>query len=230
VLQASHWLLFFLAVKLGSVALAVLTFYSAPVFIAVAAPVFLRERISNVALGALVPGGAGIALVALGGPGGGFSPGAVAAGLGSAATFAALVVLSKHLLRGQVEPLTVAFWDCCVGAVAVSPALLFSARVLPDGAGEWGAVLLLGVVFTGVATLLYATLLRHVTAQAAGVLTFLEPVAAVLLAAWLLDEPLDRSVVVGGLLVLAAGIGVVWLEPEDGPVTEAAPPVGSRQT
>ena len=45
VVQGSHWLLFFLAVKHGSVAMAVLTFYTAPVFIAVAAPALLGERI-----------------------------------------------------------------------------------------------------------------------------------------------------------------------------------------
>ena len=228
VVQGAHWLLFFLAVKHGSVALAVLTFYTAPVFIAVAAPALLGERISNVALGALVPGGIGVALVALSGPDGGFSAWAIAAGLGSAVTYAALVIVSKRLLRGRAAPLTVAFWDCLVGAVAVAPTLLLVDRVLPVDGPDWGAVLALGVVFTGLSTLAYATLLRRVTAQAAGVLTFLEPVAAVLLAAVLVDEPLSGRVIAGGLLVLAAGLAVVVLEPADGPVTEATAAVGSE--
>src|SRR5262245_18067405 len=54
VVQAAHWWLFFETVKRGSVALAVLTFYTAPIFLAVLAPLFLPERLSNVALGALV--------------------------------------------------------------------------------------------------------------------------------------------------------------------------------
>jgi drug/metabolite transporter (DMT)-like permease len=229
VLQAAHWLLFFLTVKLGSVALAVLTFYAAPIVIAVAAPALLRERVSGVALGALVPGGLGIALLALEGREGGFSAGAVVAGLGSAVTYAALVIVSKRLLRGRTAPLTVAFWDCLVGAIVMAPVLVLGHRVLPAGAGEWGAVLVLGVVFTGLSTLAYASLLRHVTAQAAGVLTFLEPVAAVVLAALLLDEPLSAAVVAGGALVLASGLVVVWLEPSEGTVTEAAAAVGSGQ-
>ncbi len=73
-------------------------------------------------------------------------------------------------------------------------------------------------------------LLRHVTAQAAGVLTFLEPVAAVLLAALLVGEPLSTAVVVGGVLVLLAGIAVVLLEPAGRPATEAAAAVGSELT
>lgn len=229
--QGAHWLLFFLAVKLGSVALAVITFYAAPVLIAVAAPFALRERVSRVALGALVPGAVGIALVASAGQAGGrVSFSALAAGLGSALTYALLVVLSKRLLLRAAAPLTVAFWDCLVGAVVVAPVLLLGSRVLPAGAGEWGVVVLLGVVFTGLSTLVYAMLLRHVTAQAAGVLTFLEPVAAVLLAALLVGEPLSTAVVVGGVLVLLAGIAVVLLEPAGRPATEAAAAVGSELT
>jgi drug/metabolite transporter (DMT)-like permease len=68
----------------------------------------------------------------------------------------------------------------------------------------------------------YTWLLRRVTAQAAGLLTFLEPVAAVLLAALLLDEALTWTTAIGGLLVLAAGIAVVVLEPEDAAVDVAA--------
>jgi drug/metabolite transporter (DMT)-like permease len=211
VVQGAHWLLFFEAVKLGSVAIAVLTFYTAPLVLAVLAPAFLVERLSRVALAALVPGAAGLALIAL------------AAGLGSAVTYAVLVILSKRLLVAQVEPLTVAFWDCFVGALAVAPALLLAGRVLPESGREWGAALLLGVVFSGLSTLVYAALLRHVTAQAAGILTFLEPVAAVLLAWALLGEHLGAATVAGGVLVVLAGVIVVVLEPR---ADAAAAPAG----
>lgn len=231
VLQGAHWLLFFEAVKLGSVAVAVLTFYTAPVFVAVLAPAFLPERLSAVALGALVPGAAGTALIALSSPGGERVSGwALAAGLGSAATYAALVVLSKRLLLERTPPLTVAFWDCLVGAAAVAPLLLVAGRILPSDSGEWGAVALLGIVFTGLSTLVFVGLLRHVTAQAAGILTFLEPVAAVVLATLLLDEALGLGTLVGGALVLAAGVTVVALEPADAAFGEAPAGVGSGAT
>ena len=69
-----------------------LTFYTAPIFLAVLAPLFLPEQLSNVALGALVPGGIGIALVALAGEdGNAFGWVALACGIGSALTFAVLL-------------------------------------------------------------------------------------------------------------------------------------------
>jgi drug/metabolite transporter (DMT)-like permease len=230
VVQGAHWLLFFEAAKRGSVALAVLTFYAAPILIAVVAPFVLPEERSPIVLVALVAGAAGIVLVALGGgiDGNAASPIAIACGLGSAATFAALVLLSKRLLVARVHPLTVAFWDCLVGAVAVSPFLLLATRVMPSGHREWGTVLLLGVVFTGLSTLAYASLMRHVTAQTAGLLTFLEPVAGAILAWALLDQPLRTTTIVGAALVLAGGVAVIVAGPDGSGASEAAASVGSE--
>jgi drug/metabolite transporter (DMT)-like permease len=230
VVQGAHWLLFFEAVDHGSVALAVLTFYAAPLMIALVAPIVLPERFSPVILVACGVGAVGILAIALdnGGTEGGRSPLAIAAGLGSAVTYAALVILSKRLLATAVPPVTVAFWDCLVGAAAVSPVLLVAERVVPSGTGEWTVALTLGIVFTGLSTVVYATLLRHVTAQAAGVLTFLEPVSGVALAWLLLDERLGTATLVGGALVLAAGIVVVLLEPAEASVADAPGGVGSR--
>jgi drug/metabolite transporter (DMT)-like permease len=229
VVQGAHWLLFFEAVDHGSVALAVLTFYAAPLVIALVAPLVLPERLSATVLGASLVGAAGIVAIALdaSGEGGAPSAAAVAAGLGSAASYAALVILAKRLLAAATPPLTVAFWDCLVGAVAVAPVLLLAGRVVPRGADEWAAALTLGVVFTGLSTLVYATLLRRVTAQAAGVLTFLEPVAGVLLGWALVDQRPGEATLLGGALVLAAGLVVVLLEPAEARVADAPAGVGS---
>ena len=226
--QGAHWLLFFEAVEHGSVALAVLTFYAAPLVIAVAAPVVLPERPSPVVLGACLVGAAGIGTIALDDRANGGAA-AVAAGLGSAVTYAALVIVSKRLLAADTPPLTVSFWNCLVGTLAVAPALVLAERVLPAGWGEWGAVLALGIVFTGVSTLLYTTLLRRVTAQAAGVLTFLEPVAGVLLGWAILEQRPGAATFAGGALVVGAGLVVVFREPTAARVADAPAAVGSPQ-
>jgi DME family drug/metabolite transporter len=84
-------------------------------------------------------------------------------------------------------------------------------------------VLLVGVVFTALSGFLYITLLRRVTAQAVGVLAYLEPVSAALLAWAILGEPLTAPVLVGGALVVAAGVLVVVAEPGDAATVEAPP-------
>ncbi|MGH2922306.1 MAG: EamA family transporter, partial [Gaiellaceae bacterium] len=63
----AHWFLFFETIKLSSVAFAVLAAYLAPILVALFAPIVLPERRSRVALIALIPAAAGLALVALAG-------------------------------------------------------------------------------------------------------------------------------------------------------------------
>lgn len=217
---AAHWYLFFETIKLASVAVAVLTVYTAPIFLAFLAPLFLPEARSRVALVALVPAAAGLVLIALAGEGGAHArPLGIATGLAAAVTYAVLVIVTKRLTV-RVEPATIAFWSYGIAALTLAPFLLAAERVLPEGR-ELLWVLLLGVLFTGVSGVLYISLLRKVTAQAVGILAFLEPVSAALLAWAILDERLSAAVLAGGALVLAAGVLVVLYEPGDAAAVEA---------
>lgn len=217
---AGHWSLFFLTIKLSSVAVAVVTVYTAPLFIAAVAPFFLPERWSPVALAALVPAGAGIVLIAVAGNDGGHvRPVAIATGLGAGALYAVLVIYGKRL-RLQLNPVTFAFWAYLIAAVVLAPVLAVSAHVVPSSWREAGAILLLGVLFTGVSGVIYVTLLGHVTAQAIGVLAFVEPVSAALLAWAILGQSLGAAVLIGGALVLLAGTIVVLREPADAAAVE----------
>lgn len=218
---AVHWFLFFETIKLSSVAVAVLTVYTAPVFLAWLAPLLLPERRSRVALVALAPAATGIVLIALAGEGGTHArPLAIATGLGAAFTYALLVIGTKSL-TSRLHAITIAFWQDVVAALALLPFLLTAERVLPESAFDLGALLLLGVVFTGVSGYVYISLLKRVTAQAVGILALLEPVAAALLAWAILGESLGAAVVAGGALVLAAGMLVVLAEPGDAAAVEA---------
>jgi drug/metabolite transporter (DMT)-like permease len=218
---AGHWFVYFATIKLSSVAVAVLLAYLAPLAIALIAPLVLPERRSRVALAALVPAGAGVALVALGGSeGSAVRPLALVTGLLTAATYAALVLMTKRI-AADVPVLALSFWNYAVAAVAVSPLLLTADRVVPDR-GELPAVLALGVVFTAVSGYLYIWFLRHVTAQTIGILAYIEPVSAALMAWAFVDEALTWQVVVGGALVIVAGATVVFLEPADAAAPETA--------
>jgi drug/metabolite transporter (DMT)-like permease len=222
VMLGTHWFLYFATIKLSSVAVAVLLAYLAPIAIALIAPLVLPEDRSRVALAALVPAAAGVVLVALGGEeGGAVRPLALATGLATAATYAALVILTKRIAN-EVPLLALTTVNYTVAAVAVAPLLLTADRVLPT-ATELPAVVLLGVVFTALSGYLYIGLLRRVTAQAIGVLAYIEPVSAALLAWAILGEQLSWQVVLGGTLVILGGLAVVVLEPEDAAAPEAAP-------
>jgi len=210
-LLALHWALFFETLKRASVAVAILTVYTAPIFVAVLAPALLPERRSRTGLVALAVSAPGLALIALAGEGGSRAETvAVATGLGAALTYALLIIGVKTVAR-EVSPLAIAFWQYVVASLAVAP-FLAGGRALPHP-GEWPYVVLLGVALTAGLGVLYVTSLRHVTAQAAGLLAYLEPVSASLLAWAILEQPLGWEVILGGALVLAGGALVVRFEP-----------------
>jgi drug/metabolite transporter (DMT)-like permease len=215
-----HWVLFFETIKRSSVAAAILLVYTAPIFLAVLAPLLLPERRSRVALVALGISGPGIALIALSGDGdSGVSAAAVGAGLGAALTYALIVIWTKSVVR-VLSPFTVAFWDYVIVLLVLAPFLLGEGRVLPTAA-EWPAVIVLGSVLTAVLGALYVRALRDVTAQAAGLLSYLEPVSASLLAWAILGEAVGWEVAVGGLAVLAGGALVVLREDAEPRPSEA---------
>ncbi|MDP8910966.1 MAG: DMT family transporter [Actinomycetota bacterium] len=215
-----HWFLFFETIKLSSVAVAVLMVYAAPIVIALVAPLVLPERRSLVALAATVPASGGVVLITLGGDEGTtVRPLALAAGVGAALTYAALVIATKRVTASLPAP-TITFWSYLVAAVTVAPLLLDGGSFLPDD-GEIGYVVLLGVVFTALSGFAYVWLLRKVTAQAVGVLSYIEPVSAAFLAWAILAEPLAWQVVVGGALIIAAGLVVILFEPQHTTAAEA---------
>jgi DME family drug/metabolite transporter len=223
-LLALHWFLFFAAVKRSSVAVAILTVYTAPIFVAVLAPRVLRERRSPVALLALAISAPGLVVIALAGDGGARPEAvAIAFGLGAALTYALLIVGVKSI-TADVSPFVLAFWQYVVVSAALAPFLLGAERVVPSG-DEWAAVLVLGLVLTGGMGALYVWNLRHVTAQAAGLLAYLEPVSASLLAWAILDQTLGWQVALGGAAVVAGGTLVVVYEGADAPSIEAPTPV-----
>jgi len=215
------WFCTFEAMKLSSVAVAVLATYTSPIFLALLAPLFLPERLSRVVLLALPVAIAGLVLISVESNGSGHvRPLAIGIGVSGALVLAFLVIIQKHIVRA-VNPIGLSFWIDAMALVALVPVLPFAGRVLPT-ASEFGLLAIAGVVFTALSGLIWLLLLRHVTAQAMGFLSYLEPVSASLLAWLILGQRLGLAVVAGGSLVLIAGAVVVLGEPAETAVGEVA--------
>ena len=118
------------------------------------------------------------------------------------------MLVNKRLLAGVPAGL-VAFTQMAAATIALLHAVILLPG--PVGAGGWGSVAILGVVKTGLAWLLFFSGLRLVRADHVSVLTYIEPVAAVIFAALLLAEPLRWYTALGGAAVIAGGIMVARL-------------------
>lgn len=225
VLLALHWVLFFETVKRASVAVAILIIYTAPIFVAILAPRLLGERRSRIGLVALAISLPGLALIT-------FAKGvrvdlvAVALGLGAALTYAFLIIGVKTVNR-RSSPFAIAFWQYVLVSALLAPFVVAGGRALPTAA-ELPYVLLLGTVLTGVMGAVYIWNLRHVSAQAAGLLAYLEPVSAALLAWAILGQKVGWEVAVGGAAILLGGaLVVLYEEPE---ASREVPAFASEET
>ncbi len=228
ILLSINWVLFLAALTLTKVAVAVLLGYCGPVFVAVLNPLVSRvpfdRRIALpllLALGgtAIIVGPQNLAL-----QGGTHLLGAGLA-FTSALTYAVLIVVVKRLLT-NVPATTYMFGEYLVATLVLLPAaLLLTGPSLP---AQWGAVATLGVVHTAFTGALFLTGLKLVRADHAAIITYAEPVSAVLFAAAFLGERVGPTTALGGVLVITGGIIVARLAPAA--ATLEGPPVPVQAT
>ena len=88
--------------------------------------------------------------------------------------------------------------------------------------------MILGIALTGVTGIVYVGALKWVPATTAGILAYMEPVSAALLAAVILGETLTPAVIVGGAAIVAAGVVVASRTPAPGGSVEEPVPVTAQ--
>lgn len=196
---AFHWVAFFQSIQLSSVAIGVLTFSTFPIFTILLEPLVFKEKfqIKNLllALVALV----GIVLVMpsmeMANPN---TQGALW-GIASGASFAVLALINKQMLSGYSGN-AVSFYQNGVAALVLMP--FFYQSVLGANAMDVFYLLVLGVVFTGIAHTLFIRSMKGLKAQTASLITTLEPVYAILCAWMFLGEIPTIQMMFGGVLIL----------------------------
>jgi drug/metabolite transporter (DMT)-like permease len=195
---AACTILFTLANKMTTAANAILLQYTAPVWIALLGAWFLGERATRADWLTIAAVFGGLALffyegLQLNNVAGLFV--ALASGVG----FAVMTLLMRKQKDGS--PLESIILGNLIGFIVGLPAL-WSAPALP--ATGWAALLLLGTVQLGLAYLLYAKAIRHVTALEAVLIPVAEPI---LNPVWVLlahGERPGRFALLGGVIVLGA--------------------------
>jgi len=195
---------FFYALKNTTITKAVMTHYIAPVVVAFLAPLLLKEALNRRVLASIALSSAGLWVLM------GFSPSAaplagqggdslgVGAGIASGFAYAFLVILVRAYAR-TYNPLVLAFFQNLVVFFLLAPFVgEFPREAL------W-SFLLVGVVHSTIAPVLYFRGLRQVIAAKAAVLGYLEPVSAIILGIVFLGEYPAAPSLAGGALILYSG-------------------------
>jgi drug/metabolite transporter (DMT)-like permease len=202
---AVHWLALFAAYHRAPAGTVILIVYLAPIGVAAVAPRLLGERLGRRTIAALVAATAGFALVA--------GPTVRSAGatglvlsLIAAVLFVFLIVLSKPLAE-VYGGLQLAFIEMAGAGLVLIPVAVLTHW--PHPAPSWLWLLVLGVVHTGVGISIYLAALADLPATHVGILGYLEPVGVVLCAWAFLGQRPAVETVLGGILVVGAGVTIV---------------------
>jgi len=194
---------YYLAYTTTTMANAVLTHYTAPIFAALLAPLILGERIRRITLISLVISMSGLVLIA--------SSGievsrqhlaGILFGVMSGLFYGILILVSKRL-TSNYGPVVIVFYQCLCNMVLILP---FLGSFQPDFTLLRAGVLTLYTLFVCLlAPFLYLTGLRFVEAQHAGILAYSEPVLVVFLGLLFYGEMPTLQVLLGGLLIVVSG-------------------------
>ena len=203
-----NWILLFEAYNHTSVATATLCYYLAPMFVILASPLVVGERLTAKKMICVLAALLGMVFVSgvLESGGGSSDLKGVLLGLGAAVLYASVVLMNKQL--GDVPAYDRTIVQLGSSAAVLLPYVLLTENIgaLTFTPGTIGLLLVVGIVHTGIAYALYFGSLMQLKAQTAAILSYIDPVVAVLLSALVLREHMSLLSGLGAILVLGAAV------------------------
>ena len=203
---------YFAAFNQTSIAIAVFTHYTAPLFVAFLAPFLLLEKFEMRLLLPLFIALLGLATILAPNWQANFSisdaTGALY-GVASGLAYAFTLVFAKRL-TALISPLSLVFWQGLFMLLLLLPFFTLNPLfTLP--ASSWLWLIGLGLTHCALAPLLYLSGLSHIKAQYAAIIGYLEPLSAVFLGLLLVHEAPSMTTWIGGVSILFSGFLITGL-------------------
>jgi len=198
-----NWIFLFEAYKYTTVSVATLSYYFAPVIVTVVCPVLFKERLTGKQIICFVMSTLGLVLITgIGDIGGGSDFIGILFGLGAAVFYATVILLNKFIKN--VEGIHRTFLQFLSAVVILIPYVILTSGVTLgnlDGIG-WVNLFIVGLIHTGVTYCLYFSSLKELPGQKAAILSYIDPLVAVLISVTILGESMTVWQVIGGILIL----------------------------
>jgi drug/metabolite transporter (DMT)-like permease len=200
---------YFYSLAHTTVSNAVFTHYTAPLFVAVLAPLLIAERLLKVTLISLPIAALGMVMIVLSEGGirtSNADMSGIVAGMVSGIAYAFIIIISRKLSRMLLhhKAVVILLWTT---TIVTAPWALSMDYHLNHRAA--GLLLITGLMHSTLAPLLYYSALRKVIAQHAAILGYMEPLSAIPLAYLFLSETPSFIALFGGLLILFSGYLVI---------------------
>lgn len=202
--MAFNWILLFEAYKYTTVSVATLSYYFAPVLVTVLCPLLFKEKMRPLNWLCFIFSTLGIVLLTgIGQPAQGQQHWlGIAYGLGAAALYATVMLLNKAIR--EVAGLQRTFLQFISASLVLIPYVLLTGGLQFSKLDTTGIICLLvvGIVHTGITYCMYFTGLKELPGQKVAILSYIDPLVAVVISVTVLQEPITLPQIIGGILIL----------------------------
>ena len=204
-----NWILLFESYHYTTVATATLCYYMQPIFVILASPFLLKEKLTVKKVACVVVALIGMVFVSgmlqTGIPALSEAKG-ILYGLGAACFYASVVLMNKKITEINAYDKTI--MQLGMGAIVLSPYVMltqdFGSAAASMTPSLWALLLFVGLVHTGVAYALYFDSMKELKAQTLAIFSYIDPIVAIILSALLLKENMGLYGVIGAVLVLGS--------------------------
>jgi RarD protein len=196
-----NWIFLFQAYQQTTIPVATVCYNLAPVFVLVLSPILLRERVTPVSIACTLGALAGAILLSGITSGDAVNKTGVTYAIIAAILYAVIMLTNKKI--SGISSLDNAFYQMAVASVVTIAYSVFTvdmSTVTIGGNVGW-MLLVLGILHTAVAYALVFSASKRMTAQAWGILSYLEPATAIVLAFFLLKQPITNIEILGAVMV-----------------------------
>ena len=206
-----NWILLFQAYHYTTISIATLSYYFAPVLVTILSPILFREKLTKKGILCFLMSTVGMGLIIGVGGGGENNLIGILYGLGAAVLYATVILLNKSIK--SVAGIHRTFLQFIAAVLVLLPYVLLTSGVqlsLLDQTG-WVCLLVVGILHTGITYCLYFTSLKDISGQHAAILSYIDPLVAVLVSLVVLKEAMTPLQILGGVLILGF---TLWNEKE----------------
>lgn len=200
-----NWIFLFQGYKYTSISNATLSYYFAPVFVTILAPFILKEKLTLSKFLCVLMALVGMfCIVGVDGINGGSDLIGIAYGLLAAGFYASVILMNKFLK--EIDSIEITVIQLISATITLLPYILYveGLGILSVPSVSIPYILILGIVHTGIAYLLYFSSLQGLKGQTIAVLSYIDPVFAIIISAVILKEQLGFLQIIGGILILGS--------------------------
>ena len=204
-----NWILLFEAYNRTTVATATMCYYMQPTIVILLSPFVFKEKLTPKKLLCAVAAIVGmffISGIADGNGVGSQDVSGILCGLGAAAFYATVIILNKKVQVDDAYEKTAI--QLISAVIILIPYLLLTEdfTAIKLNASAVIMVLIVGVIHTGIAYTLYFGSMKELKTQSIAVLSYIDPVFALLLSALVLHEKISVFGTVGAVLIIGSAL------------------------